>query len=88
MRVKEEQINAEFIHDGVGELINMISGFSKKSFVGKPYHFELSIPTVVMGSGHQIGHPDETSIALLIFDVGKNSFALQVCLKPKTKKSN
>jgi chemotaxis protein CheX len=88
MRVTEDQINAEFIHDGVGELINMISGFSKKSFVGKPYHFELSIPTVVMGSGHQIGYPEEASIALLIFDVEKNSFALQVCLKPKTKKSN
>jgi chemotaxis protein CheX len=88
MRVTEDQINAEFIHDGVGELINMISGFAKKSFVGKPYHFELSIPTVVMGSGHQIGHPEEASIALLIFDVEKNSFALQVCLKLKTKKSN
>ena len=87
MRVTEDQINAEFIHDGVGELINMISGFSKKSFIGKPYHFELSIPTIVMGSGHQIGHPDEASIALLIFDVEKDSFALQVCLKPKTKKA-
>ena len=88
MRVTEDQINAEFIHDGVGELINMISGFSKKSFIGKPYHFELSIPTVVMGSGHQIGHPEEASIALVIFDVENKSFALQVCLKPKTKKGN
>ena len=88
MRVTEDQINAEFIHDGVGELINMISGFSKKSFIGKPYHFELSIPTVVMGSGHQIGHPEEASIALIVFDVENNSFALQVCLQPKTKKGN
>jgi len=88
MRVTEDQINAEFIHDGVGELINMISGFSKKSFIGKPYHFELSIPTVVLGSGHQIGHPEEASIALVIFDVGESPFALQVCLKPKTKKGN
>ena len=88
MRVTEDQINAEFIHDGVGELINMISGFSKKSFIGNPYHFELSIPTVVMGSGHQIGHPEEASIALIVFDVENNSFALQVCLQPKTKKGN
>jgi hypothetical protein len=66
----------------------MISGFSKKSFIGKPYHFELSIPTVVMGSGHQIGHPEGASIALVIFDVGKSSFALQACLQPKTKKGN
>jgi len=88
MQVNEAEINAEFIHDGVGELINMITGFSKKSFVGKPYHFEFSLPTVVLGSGHQIGHPEETSIAVLIFDIEKNSFALQVCLKPAGKKSN
>jgi hypothetical protein len=41
-----------------------------------------------MGSGHQIGHPEEASIALVIFDVENKSFALQVCLKPKTKKGN
>ena len=86
MQVEEDKINAELIHDGVGELINMISGSSKKAFVGKPYHFELSLPTVVMGSGHQIGHPEDASIAALIFDMEKSSFVVQVCLKPKGKK--
>lgn len=83
MDVEQSDINAELIHDGVGELVNMISGSTKKSFVGKPYHFELSLPTVVVGSGHQIGHPDDASIAVLIFEVDGSSFALQVCLKPK-----
>jgi chemotaxis protein CheX len=83
MNVQEDKINAELIHDGVGELVNMISGVAKKSFVGQPYHFELSLPTVVIGSGHQIGHPDDASIAIMVFDVDSHSFALQVCLKPK-----
>jgi len=83
MQVDGEGVNAELIHDGVGELVNMISGASKKDFVGKPYHFELSLPTVIVGSGHQIGHPDDASIAVLIFDVGGDSFALQVSLKPR-----
>jgi chemotaxis protein CheX len=86
MNVKAEEINAEFIHDGVGELINMIGGSSKKDFVGTPYHFNLSLPTVVVGSGHQIGHPEGASIAVLIFDMDNSSFALHVCLKPKIKK--
>lgn len=86
MRVESNIINAELIHDGVGEIINMISGATKKEFVGKPYHFELSLPTVVMGSGHQIGHPEGASIAMLIFDIANSSFALQVCLKPKNTK--
>lgn len=83
MNVQEDKINAEFIDDGVGELVNMISGVAKKSFVGRPYHFQLSLPTVVIGSGHQIGHPDDASIAVMVFDVDSHSFALQVCLKPK-----
>jgi CheY-specific phosphatase CheX len=83
MKVKQEQINAEYIHDGVGELINMISGSTKKMFKGTPFHFNLSLPTVVAGSGHHLGHPDGSSIALLIFDADEGSFVVQVCLKPK-----
>jgi chemotaxis protein CheX len=83
MHVQEERINAEYIHDGVGELINVISGSTKKRFKGTPFHFDLSLPTVVVGSGHQLGHPDSASIAVLIFDVGDLAFVLQVCLKPK-----
>jgi chemotaxis protein CheX len=83
MHVEEDRINAEYIHDGVGELINVISGSTKKRFKGTPFHFDLSLPTVVVGSGHQLGHPESASIAVLIFDVGDFSFVLQVCLKPK-----
>jgi chemotaxis protein CheX len=87
MSVEEDHINAEVIHDGVGELINMISGATKKEFAGKPYHFDLSLPTVVMGAGHQIGHPEEASIAVLIFESQGNPLALQICLKPKRPKT-
>ena len=85
MNVEEDEVNAEYIHDGVGEIINMISGTTKKNFSGTPYYFELSLPTVVVGSGHQLGHPDASSIAMLIFDVEQTSFALQVCLRQVSK---
>ncbi len=86
LKVNDDQITMEYIHDGVGELINMISGATKKVFSGTPYYFELSIPTVVVGSGHQLGHPEAASVAVLIFDVGENAFALHICLKPKPTK--
>lgn len=88
MKVKPEQINAEYIHDGVGELINMISGSTKKMFKGTPFHFNLSLPTVVAGSGHQLGHPEGSSIAVLIFEADESAFAVQVCLKPKKNMSD
>jgi chemotaxis protein CheX len=84
MDVNEENINADLIHDGVAEIINMISGSTKKDFVGKPYHFEISLPSVIVGSGHQIGHAENTPIAVMIFEVNYQFFALQLCLRPKT----
>jgi chemotaxis protein CheX len=86
MGVAEEHINADLIHDGVAEIINMISGSTKKDFVGKPYHFEISLPSVIVGSGHQIGHAENTSIAVMIFEVNYQYFALQLCLKPKVNR--
>jgi chemotaxis protein CheX len=83
MGTEEGAIDAELIHDGVSEIINMISGSTKKEFVGKPYHFEISLPSVVVGPGHQIGYLQNTSVAVLIFQVGSQAFALHVCIKPK-----
>ena len=86
MGVDEEHINADLIHDGVAEIINMISGSTKKDFVGRPYHFEISLPSVIVGSGHQIGHAENTPIAVMIFESNYQYFALQVCLKQKVNR--
>jgi len=86
MGTEEGSIDAELIHDGVSEIINMISGTTKKEFVGKPYHFEISLPSVVVGPGHQIGYLQNTSVAVLIFQVGNQSFALHVCIKPNANR--
>ena len=87
MGTEEGSIDAELIHDGVSEIINMISGTTKKEFVGKPYHFEITLPSVVVGPGHQIGYLQNTSVAVLIFQAGSQSFALHVCIKPKNTTS-
>jgi chemotaxis protein CheX len=86
MDVTEEHINADLIHDGVAEIINMISGSTKKDFVGKPYHFEISLPSVIVGSGHQIGHAENTPIAVMIFEVNYQFFALQLCLRSRANR--
>ncbi len=83
MTVKENEINAEMIHDGVGEIINMISGSAKKSLSAASYDFQLSIPTVIVGWGHELGHPDNATIAVLTFDVGDQAFVLHVSLTQK-----
>ena len=84
MGTDESSIDAELIHDGVSEIINMISGSTKKEFVGKPYHFEITLPSVVVGPGHQIGYFQNSSVAVLTFQVESQSFALHVFIRPKT----
>jgi len=84
MGIEEDKLDAELIHDGVSEIINMISGSTKREFVGTPYHFEITLPSVVVGSGHQIGHVHDTAIAVLIFRVDSQYFSLYVSIKPKT----
>ncbi len=86
MGTDENTIDAELIHDGVSEIINMISGTTKKEFAGSRYYFEITLPSVVVGPGHQIGHLQDTSVSALIFQVGNQSFALHVCIKPKNSK--
>ena len=81
MGTEEDKINAELIHDGVAEIVNMIGGSTKNDFVGKPYHFEISLPSVILGGGHQLGHGEKGPIAVLIFKVEYQYFALQICLK-------
>ncbi|MBN1907625.1 MAG: chemotaxis protein CheX [Deltaproteobacteria bacterium] len=82
MGTDEDKINAELIHDGVAEIVNMIGGTTKKDFVGQPYHFEISLPSVIVGSGHQLGHSDKMPIAVLVFRADSQYFAVQICLKP------
>ena len=85
MGTDEEKINAELIHDGVAEIVNMIGGSTKKDFVGQPYHFEISLPSVIVGGGHQLGHADKSPIAVLIFKTDSQYFAVQICLRPNVK---
>ena len=85
MGTDEEKINAELIHDGVAEIVNMIGGSTKKDFVGQAYHFEISLPSVIVGGGHQLGHSDKSPIAVLIFKTDSQYFAVQICLRPNVK---
>lgn len=84
MGVKKNEINAEMIHDGVGEIINMITGSAKKALSAVSYDFQLSTPTIIVGWGHEAGQHENAAIAVLTFDVGDQSFAIHVSLSSKS----
>lgn len=85
MGVTADEIGPELLNDGVGEIINMISGSVKQYLVDTPFQFQLSLPTVILGWQHEICHPENSTVAVLLFDVEDKSFAVQVSLTPSKK---
>ena len=71
------------VRDGIGELINMISGHAKAALAGSEYHFMLSLPVVVTGRGHEIAHKTGAPCIVVVFEAGKEEFAIQVSLSPE-----
>ncbi|MCX7934150.1 MAG: chemotaxis protein CheX [Planctomycetota bacterium] len=68
------------VRDGVAEIINMIAGQAKAALAETKYHFTISLPSVVVGAGHEIMHKKGTPNIVIIFDAGEYEFAVQVCL--------
>lgn len=76
-----DDLNSD-VCDGVGEIINMISGQAKAMLVKTKYHFTISIPSVISGQGHEISHKKGTPNIVVLFEADGMDFALQVCLAP------
>ncbi len=68
------------IWDGVGEIINMIAGDAKRAFLGTPYQFDIALPNIITGSGHEIGYRTETTCYVAAFTLDDNRFHLLVAL--------
>ena len=70
------------VRDGVGEIVNVIAGNAKAAFANTPFHFNISLPSVVSGAGHMITHKTGTPCIVVVFAVDGGELALQLCLAP------
>ena len=78
-----DNLSMDDVRDGVGEFINMIAGGAKAALTATPYHFRISIPTVVQGHGHEISHRRDTPCIAVVFSANGDEFAVQLSLAPK-----
>lgn len=79
--VPPDELEQPDVHDGVGELVNMVAGSAKTFFQKTPYQFDISLPTVISGAGHEIQHPRGAPCIVLVFEVENEEFALQISLE-------
>lgn len=81
--ISPEDLSDDDCSDGIGELVNMISGRAKtllSADSSTPY--KLSLPTVIKGRGHEIAsRPKNNPYLMMFFDAEGHEFVLQVSFK-------
>lgn len=74
------------VNDGIGEIINMISGNAKAVINSSSQHgFAISLPTVILGHGHQIAHKRSQPVIAIVFECEGRPFAVQLCVSSESQ---
>lgn len=83
--VGEHSLSGEDRVDGIGELVNMISGRAKIAISDNgadPYR--LTLPSIILGANHEVAsRPKNAPYLVLLFDVEGDTFAVQVAFKQR-----
>jgi len=75
----ESELQDDDIYDGVGELINMVSGDAKSKYGNA---FKISLPTVITGHKHTVGGASEITGVIVKFQAPEDKeFYLQISLE-------
>jgi chemotaxis protein CheX len=65
--------------DAIGEITNIIAGNAKQDLT--QFKISISLPNVIIGTGHQIRTPGESPILIVPFVSAFGTFGLEVCIK-------
>jgi chemotaxis protein CheX len=68
--------------DGIGELANIVAGAAKQDL--DQYRITISLPTVILGDGHELVGPTNVPELVVPFDSPHGAFFLVVCFKSET----
>jgi len=79
-----EEIAESDIHDGVGELINMIAGGAKTKLSQTQHKFNITLPTIISGGPHEVFHRGDAHCVVVHFHTQEgDELALDVCVSQK-----
>ena len=77
-----DELNSD-VKDGIQEIVNLIAGQAKKMLSDTEYHFNISIPTCIIGKGHQMNHKKGVPCVVAEFEVDGKPFTVEVSISPK-----
>ncbi len=75
----EQGIHDIVTQDGVGEIVNMIAGSAKATLSKSQYKFDITLPTIISGKGHEVFSKKGNACVVIVFDAEDGSeFTLDV----------
>lgn len=75
------------VRDGIGEVINMVAGGAKTLLSDSQYHFDITLPTLISGRGHEIFHRDGTYCVVVLFEADDGTpFTLDVAVSDSKRR--
>jgi chemotaxis protein CheX len=77
-----DEINDD-VKDGIQEIVNLIAGQAKTMLVDTEYHFQVSIPTCIIGKDHQVNHKKGVPCIVAEFELESQPFTVEVSISPK-----
>ena len=83
MAMQPDQVSKEELKEGIGEVVNIISGNAKATLATTEYSHQISLPAVVWGRGHEIAHPGKSPCIVVIFEVSGQPMAVLVSMTVK-----
>ncbi len=75
-----DELNGDVL-DAVGELTNMISGGARAKLAEQGIDFDMAIPTIISGNGHELAHITDYPIIVVPFTTEGGEFFVEACLK-------
>ncbi|HOJ69635.1 MAG TPA: chemotaxis protein CheX [Candidatus Hydrogenedentes bacterium] len=54
--------------DGIGELVNMTAGRAKALLQDTPYKFDITLPTIITGAGHEVYRRQDTPCLNFLYE--------------------
>ena len=75
------ELNDE-VKDGIQEIVNLIAGQAKTLLADTEYHFQVSIPTCIIGANHQVNHKKGVPCIVAEFELDGDPFTVEVSIAP------
>ena len=78
---EESELSDEDVKEGMGEIVNQVTGSVRTSLWDFGYRFNISIPEVTNSSISQIKTEDRLPVHIIVFKSSKSIFSTQISVR-------